>query len=74
MSIYSLDGAIDSRRQFIEWLLSECTQDGVNPLDILESEAIDLLAEKLVTPLQIEQHLALAFEAGQRHQRNAGFG
>ncbi len=64
MSIYSLDGAIDSRRQFIEWLLSECTQDGVNPLDILESEAIDLLAEKLVTPLQIEQHLALAFEAG----------
>lgn len=64
MSIYSLDGAIDSRRQYIEWLLSDCTPDGTNPLELLESEAIDLLAEKLVTPLQIEQHLSMAFEAG----------
>jgi type II secretory pathway predicted ATPase ExeA len=63
-SIHSLDGAIDSRRQYIEWLLTECAQDAVMPLDLIESEAIDLLAEKLVTPLQIEQHLALAFEAG----------
>jgi hypothetical protein len=63
-SIYSIDGAIDSRRQFIEWLLSECVREGVTPQEILESAAIDLLAEKLVTPLQIEQHLMLAFEAG----------
>lgn len=61
---YSLDGAIDSRRQYIEWLLSECLHDELSPLDVLESDAIDLLAEKLVTPLQIEQHLKLAFEAG----------
>lgn len=64
MAFHSLDGAIDSRRQFIEWLLSECTPEGTNPLELLESEAIDLLAEKLVTPLQIEQHLSMAFEAG----------
>lgn len=63
-SIFSLDGAIDSRRQFIEWLLTQCLQEGVGVNDVLEPEAIDLLAEKLVTPLQIEQHLSLALEAG----------
>ena len=31
--------------------------------DVLEAEAIDLLAMRLRTPLQIEQHLTLAFEA-----------
>lgn len=65
IDLYSLDGAIDSRRQYIEWLLMECSSDSISkPEEILESEAIDLLAEKLVTPLQIEQHLMLALEAG----------
>lgn len=64
MSFYSLDNAIDSRRQYIEWLLTECSQEGTDPLQLLEPAAIDLLAEKLATPLQIEQHLALALEAG----------
>lgn len=64
MAYYSLDGAIDSRRQYIEWLLQECTPEGTNPLELLETDAIDMLAEKLVTPLQVEQHLSMAFEAG----------
>lgn len=36
----------------------------VTGLTILSDEAIDLLASKLRTPLQIQQHLTLAMEAG----------
>jgi hypothetical protein len=61
---YSLDGAIDSRRQFIEWLIEQTVQEGVGIADVFESEGIDLLAEKLVTPLQIVEHLNRALEAG----------
>jgi len=63
-TIYSLDGAINSRREFIEWLLDECSTPNVKATDIFEPGAIDLLAEKLLTPLQIEQHLVMAIEAG----------
>ncbi|MGH2506392.1 MAG: ExeA family protein [Ktedonobacteraceae bacterium] len=63
-SIYSLDGAIDSRRQFIEWVVAQCVRDDVKMTDVCEPEAIDLLAEKLVTPLQIVEHLTRALDAG----------
>jgi type II secretory pathway predicted ATPase ExeA len=63
-STYSLDGAIDSRRQFIEWIITQCVQDDVKVNDVFESDAIDLLAEKLVTPLQVVEHLTRSLEAG----------
>jgi hypothetical protein len=50
------------RRQFIAWLLEACTDDGIKPSDIINADAIDLLAERLRTALQIEMHLTLAFE------------
>ncbi len=61
---YSLDGAIDSRRQFIEWIVAQCVQDDVKVNDVFKPEAIDLLAEKLVTPLQVVEHLTRSLEAG----------
>ena len=38
--------------------------DGVRVDDILDPAAVDLLAARLRTPLQIEQHLTLALETG----------
>lgn len=63
-AVFSIDDAIDCRRQYIEWLLSQCSEENVEPQDILEQEAIDLLAERLSTPLQIDQHLKRALKAG----------
>lgn len=63
-SVFLIDDAIDSRREYIEWLLTQCSDEDVEPQQILEQEAIDLLAEKLVTPLQIDQHLKRALQAG----------
>lgn len=63
-SVFNIDEAILSKREYIEWLLAECSLDDVEPHDILKPDAIDLLSERLNTPLQIEQHLKLALEAG----------
>lgn len=62
--IFTLDGIAGSQREYIHWLLSACTSQQVEPEAILTSEAIDLLASRLRTPLQIQLHLTLALEAG----------
>jgi len=62
-TIFSLEGIVGNQREYIEWLVSKCTVEDTQISDILSAEAIELLAMRLRTPLQIEQHLTLAFEA-----------
>lgn len=62
--IFSLDGIVGSQREYIRWLLGAWTSDGTDIDSILTEDAFDLLAAKLRTPLQIQLHLALAFEPG----------
>jgi len=59
---FSLDGITGSQREYIQWLLSSCTISGSNLDDIISPEAVDHLASRLRTPLQIEWHLTQAFE------------
>jgi len=61
--IFTLDGIAGSQCEYIHWLLKTSTGKG-KPEDILTSDAIDLLAAKFRTPLQVQQHLALALEGG----------
>lgn len=61
--IFTLDGITGSQREYIQWLLKTSTDKG-KPEDILTPEAVDLLAMKLRTPLQVQLHLTLAMEAG----------
>ena len=52
-TVFDLDGIAASKRNFIEWLLQKCTKSETDIHSILTEEAIDLLAERLFTPLQI---------------------
>lgn len=61
-TVFSLDGIAASKREYIEWLLKRCTKPGTDPESLITPNAVDLLADRLLTPLQIEHHLALAFE------------
>ncbi|WP_090120433.1 ExeA family protein [Kosakonia arachidis] len=61
--IFTLDGITGSQREYIQWLLKTSIGKG-KPEDILTTEAVDLLAMKLRTPLQVQLHLTLAMEAG----------
>lgn len=61
--IFTLDGIAGSQREYIQWLLGASITK-TDSEAILTAEAIDLLATKLRTPLQIQLHLTLALEAG----------
>jgi type II secretory pathway predicted ATPase ExeA len=60
---FSLDGITGSQREYIHWLLSTCAEHPQGPDGIISPEAVDLLASRLRTPLQIEWHLTQAFES-----------
>jgi len=62
--IFTLDGIAGSQREYIQWLLGASTANKTEPESILTDEAIDMLATKLRTPLQVQLHLTLALEAG----------
>jgi type II secretory pathway predicted ATPase ExeA len=62
--VFNLDGIAGSQCEYIHWLLKSCTKDETAVESILTEDAIDQLATRLRTPLQIQLHLALALEAG----------
>jgi type II secretory pathway predicted ATPase ExeA len=62
--VFSLEGITGSQREYLQWLLGSCAGEGMKVDDILDPAAVDLLAARLRTPLQIEQHLMLALETG----------
>jgi type II secretory pathway predicted ATPase ExeA len=62
--IFTLDAIAGSQREYIHWLLGASTAAKTEPESILTTEAIDMLATKLRTPLQVQLHLTLALEAG----------
>nr|WP_216665011.1 hypothetical protein [Dickeya dadantii] len=61
-TIFDYEGLGSARRDYVAWLLGACAAEGVKVSELLEEAAIDLIAERLRTPLQIEMHLTLAFE------------
>ena len=54
---FSMEGIRGHESEYIEWLLTQAAIEKVKPTDILEPDTISYLAERLSTPLQIEQYL-----------------
>lgn len=65
-TIITFEGIAGQQRPYIAWLLKACVATGTDPAEIFEDAAVDLLAHRLTTPLQIEQYLTRAFEEGFR--------
>jgi len=61
-TIFDLDGIAASKREYIEWLLEECSKPNTMADSIMTEEAVDQIADSLVTPLQIEHYITLALE------------
>ena len=53
-TVSSLEGVIDSQRGYIEWVLGTYAGDRAKVDGILNLAAVDPLASRLRTPLQIE--------------------
>ncbi len=65
-TIITFEGIAGQQRPYIAWLLKACAVEGTSSADIVEDAAVDLLARRLTTPLQIEQYLTRALEEGFR--------
>jgi type II secretory pathway predicted ATPase ExeA len=61
-TVFELNGVVASKREYIEWLLEDCSKPDTDIYSLATEEAIDLLSDRLLTPLQISHHLSLAFE------------
>jgi type II secretory pathway predicted ATPase ExeA len=59
-TFFALEGVKGVQRPFISWLLAQCGE--LPERELLTEEAAELMAARLVTPLQIMQYLGLAFE------------
>jgi type II secretory pathway predicted ATPase ExeA len=63
-AVFSLGGVTSSQREYIEWSIGACVSENVTVHDVIDPAALDLLASRLRTPLQIGDHLTLALETG----------
>jgi type II secretory pathway predicted ATPase ExeA len=64
-TVFELEGIKGHQRRYITWVLEQCAGPG-GPREILTPEALDLLAERLLTPLQIEHYLTRVLEQAYR--------
>ena len=64
--VLAFEGLGEDTRAYLDWLLGECAEDGVEVDTLIEPAALDLMAMRLSTPLQFAEHLNRAFEAGFR--------
>ena len=65
-TIVDFKGLAGQQRPYLDWLLAQCLTAGVAAGDVITEEALDLLARRLGTPLQIERYLTSALEEGWR--------
>ena len=61
-TMFAYEGVAGQQREYIAWLLNACAAADTQVGEMIDDAAIGLLAARLRTPLQIEQHLVLAFE------------
>jgi len=64
-TVFELEGIQGQQRRYITWLLEQCAPS-IDPLDIVTPEALDLLAERLLTPLQIQHYVTRVLEQAYR--------
>jgi len=64
--ILPFEGLGEDARKYLDWLLEQCSDDAAVASEAIEPEALDLMAERLNTPLQFAEYLNRAFDAGFR--------
>lgn len=61
--VFTLDGIQGQQGAYIDWLLAQCIKSKGKADTVLSDEALELLADRLATPLQIAHYyLARALE------------
>jgi hypothetical protein len=51
-----MEGIRGIEDRYIDWMLKHCLKRKVKPTDVFTKDALDLMAEKFTTPLQINHY------------------
>ena len=62
--VLTFDGLGDETRAYLDWLLKECMTEETDIGSVIEPEALDLIAQRMRTPLQFAEYLNRSFEGG----------
>ncbi len=60
--IFQLNHWIENKAAYGTWILKQCCRKDIKPADLISQEAMDLLINSLVTPLQINHYLTQSLE------------
>lgn len=60
--VFQLNNWMTNKALYISWLLKQCCRKDINQTEVITQEAMELLVNSLVTPLQINYYLAQAME------------
>jgi len=61
-TVFELNGFGHDKKKYLHWLLGQVTAPKTKPESLLTEAAMNLLCERLTTPLQFELYLTRAFE------------
>ena len=61
-TIFDLPGVEGHKQEYVHWLLEQCSKPKTKHEDIFMDEALAVLTERLLTPLQFEHYMTLALE------------
>ncbi len=73
-TVFGYEGVAGHQREYITWLLNACVAADMGVSEMIDDAAMELLATRLRTPLQIEQHLRAGVRGGVPGGREAGDG
>ncbi len=60
--LFQLNNWIENKEQYGSWLFKQCCRKDIKPAELITQEAMELLVNSLVTPLQINHYLTQAME------------
>jgi type II secretory pathway predicted ATPase ExeA len=62
--IFTVSSILENNTKYCEWIIKKSTEENIKHKDILNQDAIELLGESLVTPLQVIKYLWLSLQKG----------
>jgi len=60
--IFTITNLSENKTRYCEWLIKQCCEKDNKPQNVISPEALEFLANSLVTPLQINYYLTQALE------------
>ena len=60
--MFAISSVLENKAKYCEWIIKQAVSENIKPKDILNQDAIELLGESLLTPLQVIKYLSSSLQ------------